>query len=447
MQSIIRGIVQHVVALGQKVLLNFQRVPIYFWVYLAIVGYIYKRMLREFLGIGTKNCRIIGRVTLALSREEELLSSSVIDPANLQDTFETVGGLAEVKAALTESVVWPYRHPDLLASAGVGGALPTGVLLYGPPGTGKTLLARALAKELNCYFIDVSVDKLFSKYVGESEKLAAAVFSLAHKLRDCVIFIDEIDALLSSRGAGNSDSDGPAVYTHAKTIFMTKWDGLATAAQQQARGADGAPGKVLVLGATNRMDVLDDAILRRLSVRLEVPLPCREARESILRIQLAGINAILLDDAAAAQEVQARQVQGAEYKPLVVSASDVVSDVSRDLVYYTGSDIRELCKAALMISFRGKVQALRQAAAAGGALSPSPSASPTNRRDTRSTTTNSLMAAAPSIIRLTDMKQAMARVHPSGAPQTAASGAHLADPVHRYLMRVAATGSSRKNGH
>lgn len=333
-------------ALFSRLVNGVTRVPIYMWIYLAVIGYIYKRMLRDFLGIGTKRVLIIGRITLSLTKEEEQLSASVIDPSHLTDTFASVGGLDDVKSALTESVLWPYKHTDLLQSAGVSAALPTGVLLYGLPGTGKTLLARALAKELGCYFIEVSIESLFSKYVGESEKLAAAVFSLAHKLKDCVIFIDEIDALLSSR---QNETGETAVYTHAKTIFMTKWDGLVSATSAAPRQAGMAAPKILVLGATNRMEALDDAILRRLSIRLNVPLPCPVSRKQILEIHLAGINAVLRPSASTVAPPASNAHDAATLERIVAATSN-----------YSGSDLRELCKAAMMASFRGTVAALQQ---------------------------------------------------------------------------------------
>jgi SpoVK/Ycf46/Vps4 family AAA+-type ATPase len=435
MSQVVRSITDSLVAAGIRLLRNAQKVPLYFWVYLAVIGYVYKRMLRDFLGIGTKKCRIIGRVTLPLTKEEELLSSSVVDPGSLTDSFETVGGLDDVKSALTESVLWPYQHPELLESVGVGSALPTGVLLYGPPGTGKTLLARALAKELGCYFIEVSVEKLFSKYVGESEKLAAAVFSLAHKLRDCVIFVDEIDALLSSRGG---DGDSSAVYTHAKTIFMTKWDGLTSEADAAVGGASQRRGKVLVLGATNRVDALDDAILRRLSVRLPVPLPDPAARRQILDIQLHSVNAVLVEDGAV-HSLLPGEPNGSPLFALRTSES-AVSQIAGELRNYTGSDIRELCKAALMISFRGRVAALKHAASQGG----SPSAMSLSQQTTPSPSATASLASTAnggggrrsSIISVSDMRQAMARVKASGVPtmhESSSNGAYEA--VERNQLR------------
>lgn len=450
---------------------NVQRVPIYFWIYLAVVGYVYKRMMRDFLGIGTKRCQIIGKVSLHLSKEEEILSASVVDPSSLSDSFATVGGLDEVKAALTESVVWPYQHPELLEAAGAGSALPTGVLLYGPPGTGKTLLARALAKELGCFFIEVSVEKLFSKYVGESEKLAAAVFSLAHKLKNCVIFVDEIDSLLSSRAA--SDSDSSAVYMHAKTIFMTKWDGLQSAAAEAAnRGHGDGVNRVLVLGATNRADALDDAILRRLSVRLQVPLPCAASRQQIFAIQLQRVNAVLLEDT----EAEAAIKRGPDTFASLATNNTVLARIAHDARHYTGSDIRELCKAALMISFRGKVQALRLAAQnanegnatgggsntsslSSGVVGTSSSASgmarllPSDFGGGSGTATppspQNVANKRPTIIRESDMRQAMQRVRPSGVEALRVTHDNTAamDPIHRFFQRAAADMNQQARKH
>jgi SpoVK/Ycf46/Vps4 family AAA+-type ATPase len=310
------------------------RVPLFFWIYIGLILYLYKRVSRDWLGIGTKRKLLLNRLNVELTKEEEAISEGVIDPKDIRESFHDVGGLEDIKQSVTEHVVWPFTRPDLFPVGSLR-AHPTGLLLYGPPGTGKTLVARALAKELNGFFIEVCVEKLFAKWVGESEKLAAAVFSLAAKLQPCVIFVDEIDSLLGSRS--NSDS---AVYTHAKTIFMTKWDGLqqgTTAASSSGAGPQQAPQRqrILVVGATNRPRTLDEAILRRMPIRLEVPLPSEAARATIVAIHLRD---------------ELRRLEPLEAERLVTGVAAATHS-------YSGSDLKELCKAACMVPLRHLMQA------------------------------------------------------------------------------------------
>ena len=119
-------------------------------------------------------------------------------------SWEDVGGLAEVKARLVEAVEWPLRYPDLFHQAGV--KPPKGILLSGPPGCGKTLLAKAMASETKVNFISVKGPELLSKYVGESERAVRDIFRKARQAAPCIIFFDEIDALVPSRGGGGSDA-------------------------------------------------------------------------------------------------------------------------------------------------------------------------------------------------------------------------------------------------
>lgn len=293
----------------QAALNNTRRVPMFVWIYLGVILYLYRRMTRDFLGMGTRRKHILGRIKLDLTKEEETLADSIVDPKDLSDTFSDIGGLDDAKKLLTEHVVWPFSHPELFP-AGSLRSHPTGVLLYGPPGTGKTMLARAIAKELNGYFLEVRIEKLFTKWVGDSEKLAAAVFSLARKLGSCVIFIDEVDSLLSQR----TDADS-TVYNHAKTIFLTQWDGLV---QNDERS------KIIVVGATNRPKSLDEAIVRRMPIRVPIPLPDVNSRRDILSLVLR------------------KDLDG------VVAADRLLSAVAKRTEGYSGSDLKELCKAAVM---------------------------------------------------------------------------------------------------
>ena len=178
-------------------------------------------------------------------------------------SWEDVGGLAETKARLVEAVEWPLQYPGLFTEAGI--RPPKGILLSGPPGCGKTLLAKAIASETNVNFISIKGPELLSKYVGESEKAVREIFRKARQAAPCIIFFDEIDALVPSRSAGTSDS-----HTSERVLsqFLTELDGV-----EELRG-------VLVLGATNRVDMLDPAIIRpgRFDEIVEIPLPDEAGR-------------------------------------------------------------------------------------------------------------------------------------------------------------------------
>lgn len=160
-----------------------------------------------------------------------------------------------------------YEHSKLFQA-------PKGVLLYGPPGCGKTLLAKALASESGARFINVPLSVIMSKWVGETEKYLEAVFSLAKKIKPAIIFIDEIDALTKRR----NDYDA-AWNSTMKSQFLTLWDGLLSENDSQ----------IVVLGATNRRQDIDEAFLRRLPLQIKINLPNAKQREKILRILLSDI--------------------------------------------------------------------------------------------------------------------------------------------------------------
>ena len=163
------------------------------------------------------------------------------------------------------SIVQPIRHPELYASVGI--TAPTGVLLWGPPGCGKTLLAKAIANESRANFISIRGPELLNKYVGESERAVRQVFVRARASVPCVIFFDELDALVPRRDDGLSDASARVVNT-----LLTELDGL-----NDRKG-------VFVIGATNRPDVIDPAMLRpgRLDKPLLIDLPTPEERAEIL---------------------------------------------------------------------------------------------------------------------------------------------------------------------
>lgn len=192
--------------------------------------------------------------------------------------WEDVAGLYAAKKALKEAVVYPFLRPDLFS----GLREPArGMLLFGPPGTGKTMLARAVATESKSTFFAITASTLTSKWHGESEKLVRALFALAKALAPSIIFVDEIDSLLSSRGGGTEHEAS----RRSKTEFLIGWSDL----QRAAAGKDtsiGDASRVLVLAATNCPWDIDEAARRRFVRRQYIPLPEPETRETQLRTLL-----------------------------------------------------------------------------------------------------------------------------------------------------------------
>ena len=176
---------------------------------------------------------------------------------------------------LKESVIYPLVMPELYSSSSLLLSAPSGALLYGPPGCGKTMLAKALAHESGATFINLHISTLTEKWYGDSNKLVSAVFSLARKLQPSIVFIDEIDAVLGIRRSGEHEASGMV-----KAEFMTHWDGLTSANSQ------GSPQRILVLGATNRIQDIDEAILRRMPKKFSVSLPSASQRLRILGLIL-----------------------------------------------------------------------------------------------------------------------------------------------------------------
>eukprot|EP00270_Netrium_digitus_P006337 TRINITY_DN1873_c0_g3_i1.p1 TRINITY_DN1873_c0_g3~~TRINITY_DN1873_c0_g3_i1.p1 ORF type:complete len:459 (+),score=133.29 TRINITY_DN1873_c0_g3_i1:108-1484(+) len=244
---------------------------------------------------------------------EDQIALDVINPEDINVTFQSIGGLEDVKESLQELVILPLQRPELFKQ---GKLLrpQKGVLLYGPPGTGKTLLAKAIAKECQAAFINVRIANLMSKWFGDAQKLVTAVFTLAYKLQPCIIFIDEVDSFLGQR----RNSEHEAV-TNMKTEFMSLWDGFTT--DDRAR--------VMVLAATNRPWELDEAILRRLPRHFEIPLPDLRGRMSILKVILQGEN---------------------------VEAELDIERVAELCEGYSGSDLTELCKQAAYFPLRDLLQ-------------------------------------------------------------------------------------------
>ena len=184
-------------------------------------------------------------------------------------TWDDVGGLDSLKEELQEAVEWPLKHKDAFTHADV--SAPRGILLHGPPGTGKTLIAKAVANTTESNFISIKGPELLSKWVGESEKGVREIFRKARQASPCIIFLDEIDAIAPSRSSGTSDSH---VTERVVSQILTEIDGLEELEN------------VVVIGATNRIDIVDSALLRpgRFDRIIEVPLPDTKGRENIFKI-------------------------------------------------------------------------------------------------------------------------------------------------------------------
>ncbi|HHC19399.1 MAG TPA: AAA family ATPase, partial [Euryarchaeota archaeon] len=222
--------------------------------------------------------------------------------------WEDVGGLEDVKRELRETVELPLKHPEAYTRLGM--RPPKGVLLYGPPGTGKTLLAKAVANEAEANFISVKGPEVLSKWVGESEKIIREIFRKARQAAPCVIFFDEIDAIAPERG-----SDVNRVTDRIVNQLLTEMDGMQPLEN------------VIVIGATNRPELLDKALLRpgRFDKIIYVPPPDKEARKAIFKVHTRNM-------------------------PL---AEDVDLDKLAEMTEnYVGADIEAVCREAAMNALR-----------------------------------------------------------------------------------------------
>ena len=189
-------------------------------------------------------------------------------------TYDMIGGLSKQVMEIKEVIELPIKHPELFESLGV--AQPKGVLLYGPPGTGKTLLARAVAHHTDCTFIRVSGAELVQKYIGEGSRMVRELFIMAREAAPSIIFMDEIDSIGSSRGGGGGDSE----VQRTMLELLNQLDGFEPAQN------------IKVVMATNRIDILDSALLRpgRIDRKIEFPNPNVENRMAIMKIHSRKMN-------------------------------------------------------------------------------------------------------------------------------------------------------------
>jgi 26S proteasome regulatory subunit T6 len=190
-------------------------------------------------------------------------------------TYDMIGGLTQQIKEVKEVIELPIKHPEIFESLGI--AQPKGVLLYGPPGTGKTLLARAVAHHTDCQFIRVSGSELVQKYIGEGARMVRELFVMARANAPSIIFMDEIDSIGGSRMEGGK---GDSEVQRTMLELLNQLDGFE------------ATNQIKIIMATNRIDILDDALLRpgRIDRKIEFPNPNEEARLDILKIHSRKMN-------------------------------------------------------------------------------------------------------------------------------------------------------------
>ncbi|WP_297074129.1 CDC48 family AAA ATPase [Thermococcus sp.] len=257
---------------------------------------------------------------LKVTRKDFYEALKMVEPSALREVllevpnvrWDDIGGLEDVKQELREAVEWPLKYPE--AFAGLGITPPKGILLYGPPGTGKTLLAKAVANESQANFIAIKGPEVLSKWVGESEKNIREIFRKARQAAPTVIFIDEIDAIAPRRG-----TDVNRVTDRLINQLLTEMDGI-----QENSG-------VVVIGATNRPDIIDPALLRpgRFDRLILVPAPDEKARLEIFKVHTRKV-------------------------PL---AEDVnLEELAKRTEGYTGADIAAVVREAAMLAMRRALQ-------------------------------------------------------------------------------------------
>jgi proteasome regulatory subunit len=251
--------------------------------------------------------KIVGNVFDSRVRVMELEESPTI-------TFKQIGGLIREIEEVRESVEYPLTKPQIFEKIGV--EPPKGILLYGPPGTGKTLIAKAVAHQARATFIRMSGSELVHKYIGEGAQLVRELFSLARERAPSIVFIDEIDAVGSTRT--NDGTSGSAEVQRTLMQLLAEMDGFNNR------------GDVRIMAATNRVDMLDPALLRpgRFDRVIEIPLPDRDARLEILKIHSAKLH----------------------HKGVSL---EEIADLTEDT---TGAELQAICREAGMIAVRKEAE-------------------------------------------------------------------------------------------
>ena len=255
---------------------------------------------------------------LEVKMDNFLEAMKEVEPSAIREVFvevpdvkwEDVGGLENIKQELKEAIEWPLKYSDVFKKANTNP--PKGILLYGAPGTGKTLLAKSVANESGVNFISVKGPSLVSMYVGESEKAIRQIFKKAKQASPTILFFDEIDSITPRRSSGSTDT---SVIGRMMSQFLTEMDGIEELKD------------VVVLAATNRLDLIDEAILRsgRFDLLLELPVPDEKTREEIFKIHTKN-------------------------KPLTEDVD--LKNLARETEGKVGSDIELICRKAAMFAIR-----------------------------------------------------------------------------------------------
>lgn len=237
----------------------------------------------------------------------EMINTTIVDRSP-SVKWDDVAGLNGAKQALLEMVILPAKRRDLFT----GLRRPArGLLLFGPPGNGKTMLAKAVASESQATFFNVSASSLTSKWVGEAEKLVKTLFQVAISRQPSVIFMDEIDSIMSTRSTSENEAS-----RRLKSEFLIQFDGVTSNPDDL----------VIIIGATNKPQELDDAVLRRLVKRIYVPLPDSNVRKLLFKTKL-------------------------KCQPHSLSDGDI-DKIVKETEGYSGSDLQALCEEAAMMPIR-----------------------------------------------------------------------------------------------
>merc|ERR1712093_269367 len=261
--------------------------------------------------------------SLAVNQEHFKFALGASNPSSLRETvvevpnitWADIGGLVDVKNELREMVQYPVEHPEKFEKFGMSPS--KGILFYGPPGCGKTLLAKAVANECQSNFISVKGPELLTMYFGESEANVRDTFAKARAAAPCVLFFDELDSIAQQRG-GNS-GDGGGAGDRVMNQLLTEMDGM------------GAKKNVFIIGATNRPDIIDAALMRpgRLDQLIFIPMPDFESRLGVLKSCL---------------------------RKSPVSKDVDLSFLAANTEKYTGADLTEICQRAAKMAIRENIE-------------------------------------------------------------------------------------------
>jgi len=264
--------------------------------------------------------------SLGVTQENFRFALGVNNPSALRETvveipntkWSDIGGLENVKRELQETVQYPVEHPEKFLKYGMSPS--KGVLFYGPPGTGKTMLAKAIANECQANFISIKGPELLTMWFGESEANVRDVFDKARAAAPCVMFFDELDSIAKARGGGASGGDGGGAGDRVLNQILTEMDGM------------NAKKNVFIIGATNRPDQIDSALLRpgRLDQLIYIPLPDEASRLSILNATL---------------------------KKSPIAPGVDLGFLAKSTAGFSGADLTEICQRAAKLAIRASIEA------------------------------------------------------------------------------------------